>query len=376
MICRKCHADVPEAPFCCQCGAKQELAHKTKVRGNGTGSVYQLPNKKWRAIKTTYYVDANGKKHRRTISDSTFKSKKDAVTALANLGEERKQKTKGVTFSKVYELWLPTHNASRDTINCYKAAYTHFKALYALPIDDITVDDIQGCIDGCSKGKRTKQNMKTLCGLLYQYAIPRKMAEMNMCQYVHIRETDSESKEGLPQEAVEKIRAAVGDVIGADYVLCQCYLGFRPAEFLALKVEDYDREERAFIGGAKTEAGKNRVVTVSPKIQPIVDRLTDKDFGPVFCRPDGKKYRPEDYRDLFYSVLDSCGIENPVTHTSEGDRHKYTPHSCRHTFATMMKRVKAASGDKMKLIGHSSEEMLRYYEDSSLEDLRKITDSI
>ena len=57
-------------------------------------------------------------------------------------------------------------------------------------------------------------------------------------------------------------------------------------------------------------------------------------------------------------------------------RHKYTPHSCRHTFATLMKRVDAPSKYKQELIGHASEEMLKYYQDVEISDLKKITDLI
>ena len=55
-------------------------------------------------------------------------------------------------------------------------------------------------------------------------------------------------------------------------------------------------------------------------------------------------------------------------------RHKYTPHSCRHTFATLLKRIAGSDKDKQELIGHSSSEMLRYYQDVDLSDLKKITD--
>ena len=131
------------------------------------------------------------------------------------------------------------------------------------------------------------------------------------------------------------------------------------------------------MGGAKTEAGKNRVVTVSPKIQPIVDRLTrDKLAGPVFCARDGSPMTRWSYRNLFFSVLDACGIENPITVVDGVERRKYTPHSCRHTFATMMKRVDGADKDKLELIGHTSAEMLRYYQDVSFDDLRKVTDQL
>lgn len=41
-----------------------------------------------------------------------------------------------------------------------------------------------------------------------------------------------------------------------------------------------------------------------------------------------------------------------------------------------MKRVDAAAKDKQELIGHASEEQLKYYQSVALEDLRKITDAI
>lgn len=68
---------------------------------------------------------------------------------------------------------------------------------------------------------------------------------------------------------------------------------------------------------------------------------------------------------MFYSVLDAPGLDNGK------QRHTYTPHSCPHSFA---KRAAADSTDKLELIGHTSEEMLRYYQDVSVDDLRKITD--
>ena len=57
-------------------------------------------------------------------------------------------------------------------------------------------------------------------------------------------------------------------------------------------------------------------------------------------------------------------------------RHKYTPHSCRHTFATLAKRIKAPEKDMLELIGHTDISMTRYYQDVDLNDLRKITDAI
>lgn len=377
MKCRKCHAEIPDGSrFCMVCGTKQEIRQNPKNRGNGTGSVYQLPNKRWIAIKTLGYEPGpDGKKRRITRSKSGFKTKKEALEYLPQLSAAPRPKT--ITFRQLYDSFIPTHQASKSTLDCYSAAMRYFEPVWYENLQDITVDDLQDCIDDCPKGKQTKRNMKTLCGLLYKYAIPRNLATLNMGEYVRARGGESGKKDGLPMEAVETLEKHVGSVPGADYVLCQCYLGFRPSEFLSLDAKDYNRQERAFVGGAKTEAGKNRVVTVSPKIQPIVDRLTrDKLAGPVFCAQDGSSLTRWAYRNLFFSVLDGCGIANPVTVMDGVERRKYTPHSCRHTFATMMKRVEGADKDKLELIGHTSAEMLRYYQDVSFEDLRKVTDQL
>ena len=65
----------------------------------------------------------------------------------------------------------------------------------------------------------------------------------------------------------------------------------------------------------------------------------------------------EQYRAMFYSALDACGVDNPLEGPEGAKRHRYTPHSCRHTFATLMKRVDGADKDKLELIGHTSNEM-------------------
>lgn len=376
MKCRKCKVEIPDGSiYCLKCGAKQDVPHKTKNRGNGTGSVFQLKNKRWIAIKTVGYKAVDGKLRRVTRSKSGFKTKKEAIEYLPYLKAETSARP--VTFSQVYEAWLPTHRAGKDTMNCYKAAYKYYEPVQAMKLQEITVDDLQACLDECPKGKRTKENMKTLCGLLYKYAIPRNLVTLNMGQYLIVGGGSSGNKDALPDDAIKLIEMNVGKVKGADYVLCQCYLGFRPSEFLALDISNYNRKEKAFVGGAKTDAGKGRVVTVSPKIQKIINRLTkNKISGPVFCAEDGSRMSIDDYRTMFYVVLEQCGIDNPVTERDGVKYHKYTPHSCRHTFATMMKRVAGADKDKLELIGHTSTEMLMHYQSIEFSDLRKITDAL
>lgn len=376
MKCRKCHMDIPEgSKYCLCCGAKQNITKNPKSRGNGQGSVYKLPNGSWIAVKTFNFHVEDGKIKKSTRSKSGFKTKKEAIAYLPFLTKEKNKKA--MTFKQVYDAWLPTHKAGKDTMNCYKAAYKYFSAVWHMNIDDITIDDLQECMDECPKGKRTQENMKALCNLIYKYAIPRNLADLNMGPYLIVGGKSGEGKDALPEDEVIKIKNNIGKVKWADYVLCQCYLGYRPVEMLSLQVKDYNQIEKAFIGGAKTDAGRDRIVTISPIIQPIIDNImSNKTSGYIFCDENGKQLSTEKYRELFYSVLSDCGIYNPITEVDGIKYHKYTPHSCRHTFATKMKRIDGADKDKLELIGHTSSEMLRHYQSVSYDDLRKITDEL
>lgn len=381
----KCGAEVPDGPYCLQCGTKQERpARNVKRRGNGTGCVYQLANGKYVCEKTLgYYLDKEGKKHRKSIK-RRFDKRKDAVNALPLLGldqtaagkADKKAKT---TLKQLYDLWLPTHDAGSSTLGNYKAAFNYFKPLYAELAADIDIDDLQNCIDDCPRGKATRRNMRTVVGLIYKYGIPRGYfpEKLDLSSYLNVDGASGVGGTGLPDLYLDQIRKAMPEHVIAKIIYAHCYLGFRPSELLNLKVSDYDTVNKAFTGGSKTEAGIDRVVTISPKVQPIVNEfLHGKKSGYVFTVNGADQMNIKTYRALFYNLLEDLHLENPTFEVNGQQKHTYTPHSCRHTFATLMKRVPGSSKDKLALIGHTSEEMLQYYQDVSLEDRRKITDLI
>lgn len=378
MVCIKCNKEIPDgSAYCLYCGRKQTVTRRPKSRGNGQGSVFKRSNGTYTVVRTIgYSTDKNGKTHRHTVSKSGFRTKKEALAYLPKLTGKR-ERSREISFQNLYELWKPTHGASKSTMDCYASAMKWYKDIWFLKISDIDIDDLQECLDECPKGKRTKENMKALCGLLYKFAIPRHYASLNLGQYLRIHAESSDEKAALPIDAVQKLMEHRSSIPFASYIVAQCYLGFRPSELLSLDVKQYDRKEKAFTGGAKTEAGTDRIVTVSPKIQHIIDDLTrDKISGPVFCSPDGSPLSIENYRSAFYSALDAIGLENPILGSDDAKRHKYTPHSCRHTFATLMKSIDAPDKDKLALIGHTSTDMLRKYQDVDYESLRKITNAL
>lgn len=383
MICKKCKRPIEDDSIYCRfCGRKQIREKVKRQRGNGQGSVYQLENGKWLAVAPTiYYKDDQGNKRKKQRS-KTCKTKKEAVAALADLiANPISKKPKRITFKELYDLWLPTHRAGEDTIGCYKAAVKHLRPIWFSQIEDIGVDDIQDCLDTCGRGKRTQQNMKAVVGLVYKYGIPRKYVpdNLNLAPYLVPGGTGAAHRYSFDDDQIEAIKKQIGKTRYAEYVYCLIYLGFRPSEMLTLDVEDYNADKMYFVGGAKTEAGTNRTVTISPKIQEYIKKIAaDRTEGPFFHAISGKAYNLKDFTDyVFYPTLEAAGIENPMVEIGGGVlRHKYTPHSCRHTFATLLKNIPAADKDKLELIGHTSDEMLRYYQDVKVDDLKKITDML
>lgn len=385
MICRKCRSNVPDAPYCCQCGAAQEVHRSKRQRGNGQGTIRPLANGRYQAIVTLgYELTPDGRRLQRRRT-KVFDKKKDAVAALATLGKSGSKaydaSRKPMTFAEVYAKWLPMHKAGKDTLNCYKAAYKYFKSIQFLPFRDIDVDDLQECIDSCPKGKRTKENMRACVGLMYKYAIPRHLTEdnLNLSKYLNVDGEGAAHRASFDMDQVQLIREAAecNSVAHADEILCMILTGFRPSEFLALTSESYNAGMKCLTGGAKTDAGKDRLVPVSPVILPLIEERA-KRKGPMFPNGGGKQWSLKDFTEkAFYPALDAIGIDNPMVEIGGGVlRHKYTPHSCRHTFATLLKRVKGADKDKLSIIGHTSTEMLMYYQDAPLEDLRKIANQL
>lgn len=372
MKCIKCGRESADTPFCPFCGTKQQKPErKPKHRANGTGTVYRLPNGKYIATVTLGYpVDEDGTMHRKTRS-KCFTNKRDALLAISEL-KAAKPKTVP-TLRQLYDKWLPTHSAGRSTLDCYKSAFKHFSDIEFMRLDALGIDDYQECIDSCGHGRRTQENMRTCLGLMYKYGIPRHLIpdDLNLAQYLSVSGEQAAHRDAFTDIQIEQLRRC--GAYETDTILCMIYLGFRPSEFLALTAASYDKAQHSFIGGAKTDAGRARTVTVSPKILPIIEKRV-RSGGHIA----GKAYSLQEFTErVFYPALELAGIDNPIV-TVAGDtpRHKYTPHSCRHTFATLMKRAAGSDKDKLALIGHTSGDQLRDYQDVHYEDLRRITDAL
>ncbi len=229
-----------------------------------------------------------------------------------------------IRFKALYDQWLPLHESkvSKSTIDCYKSAVKYYKPIYFAKFADLKTDHLQKCVSECPKGRHTKENMKALGTLLYKYAMQQNLVDKDYAQFIYLGYSEKAERESFSLQEIEIITNAVGAVPYAEYILVLIYTGFRINEFLNLQKKHYHPKEQYLIGGSKTETGKNRVVTLSPKIQPIVKRAAAKkaDEDYLFTGETQTKLSDSVFREkYYYPTLKTLGIS------------KLPPHSCRHT---------------------------------------------
>ena len=205
-----CGHDLPEgAKYCPYCGRQPGKPRGKKRRGNGTGSVYQLPSGKWRgAVEIGSFLDDDGKLHRK-VNSRNFSTKREAVAWVAT-PEARQERRKDLTLKELHDLWAADYaeTGSKSAVQVYKAAFDKYRVLWHIKMDQLTIDDLQECIDVCPRGKQTKENMRTVLGLVYKYGIPRRLVpeNLNLATFLKVRAGgQNEWKEGIPIESLEKM---------------------------------------------------------------------------------------------------------------------------------------------------------------------------
>lgn len=345
-----------------------------RTRPNGSGTVYKR-GKTWTArIVIAWKERPDGTFTPVYRTKGGFPRKKDALNHIPELFKTPRQEKK-LSMHEIYDAWLPTHEGrvGKSTMDCYKAAWKYFKPIHYLPFADIDLDDLQECVDDCPCGKRTKENMKALAGLLMKYAIPRHQTDLNYAEYIHTGNDEKGTHPAFTREQIELIHAQIGITPHAEDVYCLIYTGFRPAELFSLTKDSY--KDGILYGGIKTEAGKNRAVPVHPKIAPIIASRMQSTSEYLFPKDDSTQMSPKYFRDnYFYPVLAAANIQ-PIT-TKDNPAH-YVPYSCRHTFANLLKDVPGSDKDKAGLMGHEDYKTTqKHYQSAEIEAFKSIINAL
>ena len=393
--CKKCTKPIEDGWVACPyCGkALVEKPRQRRRRANGDGTIFLRGKTYSVRITIGWKQTANG--YTPIFAEKGgFKTQREAKEYIPTLREQATQKSAEpvvrhgidytrITFKELYDKLIDREakRITKSTLNCYKAAYKYYEDIHHLPFCELNTEDWQLCIDDCPHGIRTKENMKALGTKMYKMAAELRVfglsTSTDFATLVWMDREEHESRKPFTTEEMTKLKAAASSGVPyANYVLAMCYTGFRPSEFLALERDAYDPVKRTLRGGAKTEAGKNRIVPVHPLIQAFVAERYLSGAKFLFGDSKGAQLTLNHFRSrMFYPALEFAGIQK-CPEENDKERPERTPYSCRHTFATMMKDVAGAAKDKAALMGHTSYEMTLHYQHEDYESLKAIVEKI
>lgn len=364
-------------------------------RSRGEGSIiYDKRRKRYRARVTVGWElneeTGRSKQITKTLG-SNYKTKGEATAALAEyLKNPYDLNNKDITFAQLYEKWLveflKEHESHKYRI---KAAYKYCSSLYDKKMREISIKDMKDCInDGkalCIKGKykgqmrqaspQTKESMKMLFNSIFAYALEARIVDRNYAKEFSLdkkiaqeKEKNHKEKEAFTFEEMDKLWDSVDYIHFADMILYACYSGWRISELIKLKVEDVNLDEKYIIGGIKTQAGKNRIVPIHPKVQSIVEKYYNEavSVGSKFLFNDtnskcGIGLSKDQFYTRFNNVMKTLGFNNEIT-----------PHYTRHTFISRAKECKVNEYILKLIVGHKIKDITEgVYTHRKLDELKE-----
>ncbi len=340
MQCQKCKREIIDSSaFCMYCGKKQlsSPAKKALKRGNGTGTVYKLSGRRthpWVASK-------------RKVILGYYQTKTEALDALARLSKRPVDERYNMTVADIYTLWQAEHfqGLTQKGQEMYQNAYKHLRPLQERKMRSIHAEDFQMIVDGLILAGRTHSTtnkIKQLCSQLSKWAMREDIIDKNYAQFIRLQKEGKKEKSIFTLEELERLKMNDEDD-AVKLILILIYTGLRIGELLSIKKEDVFLADGYMLGGSKTEAGTNRVIPLSSKIAPYIQHFYSlASDAPLLIDGFSGNKSVRNFREReYYPTLQRLGIA------------RKTPHTTRHTFASLMAAANVRHDLLQKIIGHA-----------------------
>lgn len=346
---------------------------------NGYGSVTKLSGnrrKPYLARVTLGWItdEQTGKSVQNRVQIGTFKTKKEALQALAEYGANPYDiQNNNLTLAELYRKWTEAYFPTLDSESSARtitAAWKYCNAIYDMRVKDIRARHIKGIMEdgyiipanGKDAGRKvpaspgTKARIKSLFNLMLDYALEYELVDKNYARTFDlsndiIKEKDAATRGHIifTDAEMQTLWDNVDSLRFVDWILIQCYMGWRPQELAILKTADVNLDEQYIVGGMKTSAGKNRAVPIHPRISHLVQRNYDQaiELGSknLFNDPSAVKggmlITYDKYAGRFAKIMAALNF-----------REDHRPHDPRKTFITMAKKAEVDEYVIKRLIGH------------------------
>lgn len=380
--CPECELQISDkAMFCPHCGypikpatsyPKKYNPKKRKRLPNGFGQISEIKNRnlrnRFRAMVTVGKTE-NGKPICKLLQPkSYFSTYNEAYAALVEYNRNPYNLSNDITIEELYNRWSEAYfnTITVGTARTIKSAWKYCHPLYKMKVLDVRVRHMKQClneayitVNGVDKKPTitTKSKMKSIFNLIFDYAIEYEIVDKNYARTFDYPSNTSDEKYEVNNHHIifedDEMKILWDNLYRqpfVDMLLIQCYSGWRPNELISIKIENIDINEWIFVGGGKTKAGKNRIVPIHPKIQPLVQKLYDEAISV------GSKYlfNREDYY-FTHKALDygryALRFQRIIKQLGLNPNHR--PHDGRMHFITMAKKYNLDEYAIKHIVGHA-----------------------
>ncbi len=331
---------------------------------NGYGCVVYLGKRRRKpyGVRLTVGYDDNGKQKYKYLS--YHEKRIDALNALSeyNVGKLNINKM-DTTFADLFnEFYKKQENKVTDsTLEWYSLVKKKIKPLLDMSIKDAKLIDLQKIIDPYSPN--TQRRIKGVLSQMFDIAIANDITNKNYAQYLTLKKLEKSTKhKPFSNDEVNMLWDNL-TLNNVDIVLIMIYSGVRPNELLKLENENIFISDNYFITGSKTDAGTDRYIPINSKIKDlIINRMSDNKY--FLNEKNIYKFTKSHMRGRFDKVCQQLKME-------------HTPHDCRHTFISMMKKADADPLYLKRIVGHADNNITdKVYTHTDIEQLQSTIELI
>lgn len=369
--CPECGLQVSDKAYTCpHCGYPIVPIKQRKPYGqhrrlpNGFGRITKISNQNlrnpYRAMVTIGKTSEGRPISRILKPKGYFKTYNEAYAALVEYNKNPYDLDVEMSVKELYEKWSEKHFVkypSASTKRAVQAAWNYCSDVENIKVRDLRMKHVRYCIEDGEYNNHTaspsiKARIKSVFAGMLDFAVEYELVDRNVAKDISItKNTSHEHHMSFTEDELTLLWNSI-DVPYVDVLLIQCYSGMRPQELGLIEISNVDLDNGTIIGGIKTEAGKNRIIPIHPKIYDLVKmryRNAENINSPYLLNcwdnrsvNESPQLTYNKYRLRFNRIIDQLNLDK---------NHK--PHDGRKTFVTMAKKYKVDEYAIKYIVGHA-----------------------
>lgn len=390
--CPECELQVSDKALSCpHCGfpllrGSQEQKKRSTPRRmrlpNGFGSITEIKGKNLRnpfLVRVSIGKTPTGTPITKSLKPQAyFRTYNEAYEALVEYNRNPYDLDLSMTVAELYQKWTSKYfdEVAASYTRTITSAWAYCSSVYNMRAKDLRARHIKGCMEdgfrieskGKNKGEKiyptagTKTKIKSLFNLMLDYAVEYEIVEKNYARNFEISRETTEAVESakkshiiFTEEEIQILWDNVGKVRYVDWILMQCYMGWRPQELATLRLDEINLDEWYMQAGMKTDAGKQRIVPIHTKVR----KLLKENYA--FAVSIGSDYLLNDkgqtHAGSWKLTYDKYAnrFKKAIKELNLNSEHR--PHDPRMTFITRCQKANVDKFALKEMVGHSIQDI-------------------